>query len=294
MLTKNYVDISPTLGHLPDPSAKPQIRPPFGGEIMAKSSDVILLGRLSGIDNWSDPVIWLNQNDPPVGESTSIPTSSSGMNVEAYVSSTDDLGTAHKPFQTNDIIGVAQGLNHPPTLTVTGFLHTNEIQNLYRVSGSGGQTTVSGNVQNVGFLNAYEQGVVDVKGNLVGVPQVSASTGGTIELGGHAGNIQGSATVLEFGYGGGKIILDNPGGKAFQNLIDFNPGATLELGHMQFDAAKFVPKAPGVFDGSLQLTEHGKLVYTLNNMAEISTPGYGFSVGRDAATGNDAVMYKAT
>lgn len=253
---------------------------------MTHKSDRTLLGRLNGIDNWSDPIIWFD----PLHQSTApgVPTSSGGLNVHLDVSSTVDLGTARKPFQTNDLIGVNDGLGQPPALTVSGFLYAHSVQNLsyLGVGESGGYAMIDGNVSSVGWIDVHEQGVLNVRGNMGSVGQVTVSTGATLELGGTAG----SAT-FGFGIGPSKLIIDHPGGKSFQNLISFDPNATLELGHMQFDAATFMPKSAGSFAGSLKLTEHGKQVYSLANVTQIPTPGFGFSVGHDKTTGFDFVSY---
>jgi hypothetical protein len=104
--------------------------------------DVLLIGRLSGIDNWSDPAIWF---DPLTG-SSGVPASSNKLNLELYASSNEDLGTAHKAFRANDLIGVNIGLSPPPSLAVTGFLHANEIENLSGLSVAfGSHVTVESN-----------------------------------------------------------------------------------------------------------------------------------------------------
>lgn len=254
---------------------------------MARTTSITLLGRLSGVDNWNDPVIWYDPARPLT--SPGVPTSSANLNITLDVASYDNLGTANKAFQTNDVVGVANGLGQLPSLTVSGFLHSHSIQNLSAlgVGESGGHVTVDGNVKNVGWMNTYEQGNVNVKGNLVNVPQVTITTGSTMEVGGSA-----AGTDFEFGFGPSKLILDHPGGTILQDRIGFGPDSTLELGHMQFDAAKFTNKPGGYgYQGFVQLIDNGKTVYTLANVTETPRPGFGFSVSHDTTTGMDAVTF---
>jgi hypothetical protein len=214
------------------------------------------------------------------------------MNVELYVSSTDNLGTSHKPFQTNDVIGVNAGLNHPIGFEVTGFLHANSIQNVtYLDVGLGGNLVVDDSIRNVQALDVYETGVVKVKGDLVNVPNATLSFGATLELGGNAGFVFGSITSFQFGIGPSTLILDNPTQGSFKNQIVLEQNSIVELGHMKFDKADFIPSVPGSQTGKVQLTEHGKPVYQLANVVENPFPGTFLSVGHDRATGNDFVSY---
>lgn len=253
---------------------------------MAHTSSITMLGRLSGVDNWSDAGIWYDPLHPLTAPG--VPVASSSLNINLDVTSTDDIGTAQKPLRTNDVIGVSNGLGQPPNLTVMGFLHAHSIQNLAAlgVGETGGHATVDGNLKNVGWVNVYEQGNLNVKGDLVNVPQVTITTGSTMELGGSA-----AGTDFEFGIGPSKLILDHPGGKSFQNVIGFGPDSTLELGHMQFDGAAFALKTGSEFSGSLTLTNHGKAAYTLANVTETPRSGFGFTVGHDRATGMDTVSF---
>jgi hypothetical protein len=257
--------------------------------MVARTSEIILLGRLSGIDNWSDPVIWFH----PLNDSSGVPAGSNGLNIELYVNSTDDLGTAHQPFVANDLIGVAAGLSHPPSLLVTGFLHAHgDLENLSSLSVSyGGRASVDGNVENVPSLIVNEQGSLKVNQDLVDVPQVIITFGSTLELGGTAGFVSNAVSNFQFGIGPNTLILDHPMSGSFNNQISLNPDAIIELAHMHFDQASFIPNSPGSLTGKVQLTYHGKQVYQLADVVENTFSGTTFSVGRDTTTGNDFVSY---
>jgi hypothetical protein len=219
------------------------------------------------------------------------------LNIELYPSSsTDNLGTANKPFVANDVIGVSDGLAHPPSFLATGFLHTmGDIENLYSLSVSyGGHATVDGNVENVSSLLVNEQGVLKVNHDLVGVPQVIITFGSTLELGGTAGFVLNAISNFQFEIGPNTLILDHPAGNSLNNQISLNPNAIIELAHMHFDQASFIPNSPGSLTGKLQLTDHGRQVYQLTDVVENTASGTTFSVGLDKTTGNDFVSYHLT
>jgi hypothetical protein len=132
------------------------------------------------------------------------------------------------------VIGVADGLAHPPSLLVTGFLHTKgDIENLYSLSVSyGGHATVDGNVENVSSLLVNEQGVLKVNQDLVGVPQVIITTGSTLELGGTAGFVYNAISSFQFGIGPSTLILDRPTSGSFINQLSLSLNAIIELAHV--------------------------------------------------------------
>lgn len=256
---------------------------------MAHTKTDVMLGRLSGVNMWNDPVIWYNPSQPWV--SPGVPISNPNMNIQLDEDSTDNLGTAAHALQTGDIIGVPEGsLGTMPTLAVSGFLHANSIQNLSAVTVSGSHNaTVAQNVANVSLIYVTTQSSLSIQGSMINDPNVFIADGGTVELAGSAT----AGTEFEFGIGPSKLILDRPGGREFTSLLSFDPNATLELGQSVFDKATFIPNAPGLVSGVLALSEHGRTVYALSNVEGIAKPGFGFVAGVDAATGFDTVTYKS-
>ena len=92
---------------------------------------------LFGLSSWSDPAAWA---------SGTVPQSSTGLDVQLDVSSFANVGSLSSPFQTNDIIGVSEGLVlfiGGPDLTPVnpGFLQAHDIQNLAGVELAAGSGT---------------------------------------------------------------------------------------------------------------------------------------------------------
>jgi hypothetical protein len=78
-----------------------------------------------------------------------------------------------------------------------------------------------------------------------------------------------------FGISGGTLILDRAPPKSLGSHIQFSLNTTtdkIELGHLDFDAADFIPSAAGSLSGKIELTEHGKPVYQLSMSASRWVP----------------------
>jgi hypothetical protein len=54
---------------------------------------------------------------------------------------------------------------------------------------------------------------------------------------------------------------------------------------VDFDAAAFIPSAPGSLSGKVELTEDGKPVYLLSDVSFPAGASSALSVGTDPATG---------
>jgi hypothetical protein len=244
----------------------------------------------SGSD-WSNPSNWVGGK---------VPISSHRLHVQIDAGSTEDLGTAQAPFQTDDIIGASVGLS-APSLDVTGFLHAHDIKNLGGLSAEGGGSIhahaiknvrflsllathstldVTGDIVNVQQLTVTEESVAHVRGSLVNVQNVSLSFGASLEVGHDIGS-----TKFVFGIPVGTLILDHPERGKLTNSITLAPNDRIELGNLVFDKADFLPNAPGSSTGEVQLSEHGHSVYELTNVAFPFTAVGTGSVGIDKATG---------
>jgi hypothetical protein len=229
---------------------------------------------------WSDPAAWANGK---------VPVSSHHLDIRLEAFSTESLGTAQNPFVTDDVIGAASGLTLPG-LFVTGFLHADNIANLsdLQMPSSSG-VTIKHDLINVQNVEAHDGGFLDVGHDLVKVQHVSISFGSMIDVGHSIGK-----SSIVFGIGGGSLILDHPGHRldnAFSLGLGGSP-AIVELGRVRFDAADFVPNAPGSLTGKIDLTEHGRQVFQFDHVTE-SAPAGVLTVGVDHTTGFDFVSYHA-
>jgi hypothetical protein len=244
-------------------------------------------------NDWSNADAWVGG---------AVPLSDRELKVQLDVQSTEDLGNAQAPFFTDDVIGVAGKLGFP-SLDVTGFLHADTVRNLANIElegsaagiiahqlknvafvavlGGAGTVDVSGNAETHTLLVA-DEGSIHIHHNLIGGQSVQISFGGVVEVGHKFGNPD-----VTFGISGGTLILDHAPPKSLGSHILFSLGTTdkIELGHLDFDAAAFIPSAVGSLSGKVQLTEHGKPVYQLSDVSFPVGAGRTFSVGTDPATG---------
>jgi hypothetical protein len=229
-------------------------------------------------DHWSNPAAWVRRKLPH-----------QGVDIRLGTGGTADLGTAQKPFTTDDIIGASAG-STLPSLTVTGFIHAEDIKNLATLNvgtpfGSDWQTAPGGTLRAERLVN-----VKDVA--------ISALPSGPSTLEIEHGVGAATFNMASFGsYQSATLILDHPTPCHFANAIRFSAvGGRIELGDMQFSAARFVPDHPvpspnGAFNGGgkVILSEHGQTVYQLDHVSGF--PAQPVSVGVDAKTGHDFVAF---
>jgi hypothetical protein len=124
-------------------------------------------------------------------------------------------------------------------------------------------------------------GATGIHHNLIGGLSVVISFGGVVEVGQKFGNPD-----VTFGISGGTLILDRAPPKSLGSHILFSPLGTdkIELGHLDFDAAAFIPSAPSLLSGKVELTENGKPVYQLSDVSFPVGASSALSVGTDPAT----------
>jgi hypothetical protein len=242
---------------------------------------------ISDADNqvaWSDPDNWAGG---------AVPASSNTLIVELGVNSFADVGTSlTAPFLTAIVFGVNDGAGLPSLVVGTGeftplgggFLKADDILNLSSLD--------------VGLFNHYSDptgaGLV-VTGDLVNVAAISAGLGSMVHIGGDIG-------VTDFTLKGSTLIIDHPepGQFLFDQITvsrwDYLGGppvqttTSIELGHVVFDQADFIPSVPGSSTGQIQLTNHGALVYMLDNVSGVVSASGGSGAyfgGVDPATGYD-------
>jgi hypothetical protein len=248
--------------------------------------------------NWSDPKAWVGG---------AVPIGSNGLKVLLDTSSTEDIGSAQAPFLTNDVIGANIG-GTLPSLSVTGFLHAHDVENLVGVFIEGksglsahdiknvksltvlsgpGTLDVKHDLVNVQQLDVVEESVAHVGQDLVNVDSVSLSFGGKLEVGHSLGSSQ-----VTFGAAGGTLILDKPPHGTLSNAIALTfAQEKIELGRLTFDKAAFVANASGSTDGKIQLTEHGRPVYQLADVTLPQGATHILSVGFDRSTGFDFIAH---
>jgi hypothetical protein len=241
---------------------------------------------------------WSNSSNWVGGK---VPNSSHRLHIQIDTGSTEDLGTAQAPFQTDDIIGASVGLSRP-SLDVTGFLHARDIENLAGLSADGSGSidaraiknvpylsmlashtslNVKGDIVNVQQMALTEESVTHVGGDLVQVQNTSISFGASLEVGRDIGS-----TKFVFGIGGGTLILDHPERRQLTNPITVSLGDNrIELGKLVFDKADFLPSASGSSTGEVRLSEHGHTVYELASVTIGVNPIGSLSVGIDKMTG---------
>jgi hypothetical protein len=151
---------------------------------------------------------------------------------------------------------------------------------------SSGGLTVSRDLAHIPFITVDDGGFIDVHHDLVNVKHAGIAFGSTIEVGHRLGE-----TSFVFGISGGNLILDHPSHGALGNPFALGFDAVkIELGHLDFDAAVFIPNASSGLTGKIDLTEHGKLVYQLTEVSKSASGGV-FSVGVDKSTGYNYVSY---
>jgi hypothetical protein len=231
-------------------------------------------------NQWNNPAAWANGK---------VPVSSKNLDIRLETSSTENLGTAQTAFVADDVIGAATGMTFP-SLFVTGFLHADNLENLsdLQMPSSSG-VTLKHNLVNVQTVEVHDGGFLDVGHDLVNVQHVTISFGSIVDIGHSIGK-----SSFAFGIGGGSLILDHPAHR-LNNAFSLGQGGsavTIELGHVRFDAADFVPSAPGSLSGKIDLTEHGRVVFQFSNVTEAAPAGV-LTVGVDHATGFDFVSYHA-
>jgi hypothetical protein len=212
---------------------------------------------------WSDPTAWINGK---------VPTSSNGLHVQLDVGgSLEDLGTQTAPFVTNDVIGAGVGLGSPD-LFVDGFLQAQDVRNLILVQVDGFQEGAAG---------------LDVRHDLTNVKALDVQSNSKVEIGHNFGS-----TSFSLEGGTNTLILDQTPKGSLDNSIIVLGTAIIELGHVKFDHADFIPPLPGSADGHIQLTNHGVPVYELDNvLGGALTASFG---GIDKVTHNDILLIKSS
>jgi hypothetical protein len=232
-------------------------------------------------NNWADPSAWANG---------AVPTSSVNLDIQLNANAFEDLGTEQHPFVAHNVVGATAGLTHP-SLFMVGFLHAHDIKNLSDLQlPSGTGVTVDHDLVNVQTVEPHDGGFLDVNHDLVGVAHVNISFGSTVDVGHSVGK-----TSFVSGIGGGTLILDNPARHKLDNPIALGSGGSafnIELGHVTFDAADFIPAIPGGLSGEIDLTEHGRIVYRFTNVSETAPAGI-LTVGFDKTTSYDVLAYHA-
>jgi hypothetical protein len=236
---------------------------------------------VSGKD-WSDPSAW---------DGGAIPRPSNGLDVVSKTPG-DSLGTAAQPFVTHDVT-------------------QNQVSQLFVFTG--GLTTHN---FNGGVVWMTDHGYMDVQHDLTAVVFVLTDAG-YLRVG-HDIN----STISFIGYGArgahenatdAALVVDHPPNHQLTSEIAFPTGAPtsfhpaeypfglkIELAHMNFDRADFIPNSGTATNGfgdsfTLRLSEAGKAVYDLTDV-RVPVDGHQgtLSVGHDATTGYDFVAYTKT
>lgn len=233
---------------------------------------------------WSNAAVWANGK---------VPVSSSTLDIQLNQASTDDLGTAQTPFVARDVIGAAIGVTHP-SLSVTGFLHALDIENLSALDiTSNNNVTVGASLINIPNVDVENGSVLNVGLGLTNVKHVTMGSGGKVDV--HHGVV---GTTFSFGAGGGTLILDNPPGTNLADtialgIVTVGSPDIVELGHLNFTGAKFVPSVANPSVGGIDFTVSGKTgpttVYRLDHVTGVVP----FTIGVDPATGYHFISFHA-
>jgi hypothetical protein len=220
--------------------------------------------------------------------------------VELDANSFADLGTSlTAPFLTAVVFGVNDGAGLPSLHVGTG-----------RYTSSGGGFLKAADILNLSALDVGQfahysdpkgAGLV-VTGDLVNVAAISAGLGSMVHIGADIG-------VTDFTLKGSTLVFDHPGpGHLLVDPITVSPWdsafeppvqttTSIELGHVVFDKADFIPSVPGSSSGQIQLTNHGALVYTLENVSGVLPASGGSGAyfgGVDPTTGYDILKVMST